>query len=97
LFRGHALNLKVLKKTEDELRIEFEGERHTLLNLLRSELLKDERVVIATYDAKFPIMDNPIFRLKTRGADPLDVIRDASARIADLCDEFLREYDEAVR
>ncbi len=91
------MNLKILKKTEDELRIEFEGERHTLLNLLRSELLKDDRVVVATYDVKFPVMDNPVFRLKTRGGDPLDVIRDATARIIDQCDEFLREYDEAVR
>ncbi|MDD1758767.1 MAG: DNA-directed RNA polymerase subunit L, partial [Methanotrichaceae archaeon] len=42
------------------MQIEFEGESHTLLNLFRTELLADERVTFASYDTKFPIMDNPI-------------------------------------
>jgi len=90
------LNVKIVKKTDDELQIEFEGESHTLLNLLRTELLQDERVVVATYDSKFPIMDNPVFRLKTRDVDPIEVMKSAAARIVGLCDEFLGEYQRAV-
>ncbi|HOT07100.1 MAG TPA: DNA-directed RNA polymerase subunit L [Methanotrichaceae archaeon] len=90
------MNLKIIKKNDDEIQIEFDGESHTLLNLLRTELLKDEHVVVATYDSKFPIMDNPIFRLRTKGADPMDVMKSATSRIVDLCDQFLEEYDAAL-
>ena len=91
------MNLKIIEKTDDQIIIEFVGEGHTILNLLRTELLADERVEIATYDTKFPIMDNPVFRLKTKGADPVVVLREAAVRIIGQCDEFSRQYAEAVR
>jgi DNA-directed RNA polymerase subunit L len=91
------VNLKILRKTGDEIRIEFEGEGHTLLNLLRTELLADKRVKLATYDTKFPIMDNPIFRLKTDGSDPVAVLREASVRIAGQAQEFSSKFADAAR
>jgi DNA-directed RNA polymerase subunit L len=91
------VNLKIIKKTDEVLIIEFEGEGHTILNLLRTELLADERVQIAAYDTKFPIMDNPVFRLKTIGVDPVIVLREATSRIMNQCDEFSGLYSQAVR
>ena len=91
------MKLKIIKKTDEELIIEFEGEGHTLLNLLRTELLADERVQIAAYDTKFPIMDNPVFRLKTIGIDPVIVLREATSRIMNQCDEFSGLYAQFVR
>jgi DNA-directed RNA polymerase subunit L len=82
------MDLKIVKKTEDEIAVEFSGEGHTLLNLLRTELLTDDRVSLATYDTKFPVMDNPVFRLKTAGADPIVVLREAATKIIAQCDEF---------
>jgi len=90
------MNLKIIKKTDDQAIIEFEGEGHTILNLLRTELLADERVLMATYDTKFPIMDNPVFRLTTKDADPIVVLREAAARIIGQCQEFSEKYAEAV-
>ena len=91
------MNLKIIHKTADEIAIEFEGEGHTILNLLRTELLADERVKIATYDTKFPVMDNPVFRLKTKDVDPVLVLREAAARIMNQCDEFSCQFAEAVK
>jgi len=90
------MNLKIIKKTDDQAVIEFLGEGHTILNLLRTELLTDERVVMATYDTKFPIMDNPVFRLTTKGADPIVVLKEAAARIIGQCQKFSEKYAEAV-
>jgi DNA-directed RNA polymerase subunit L len=90
------MNVKILKKTEDELHLEFEGDSHTLLNLLRTELLKDDRVLLATYDAKFPMMTNPIFRLKTREVDPVLLLNEVAVRIDGLCEEFEEEFRAAV-
>lgn len=91
------MDLKIIEKTADEVRVEFEGESHTILNLLRTELLADDRVAIVTYDTKFPIMDNPIFRLKTTGADPMVVMREAASRISSQCEEFSSLYAKAVK
>jgi DNA-directed RNA polymerase subunit L len=90
------MNLKIIKKTDNQAIIEFVGEGHTILNLLRTELLADERVLMATYDTKFPIMDNPVFRLTTREADPIVVLREAAARIIGQCQEFSEKYAKAV-
>ena len=91
------MNLKIVKKTENEAFIEFVGEGHTILNLLRTELLTDERVKMATYDTKFPIMDNPIFHITTSGVDPIIVLKEAAARIIGQCEEFSCQYAEAMR
>ncbi|UEC43216.1 MAG: DNA-directed RNA polymerase subunit L [Methanothrix sp.] len=90
------MSVKILKKTDEELLLEFEGESHTLLNLLRTDLLEDERVLIATYDAKFPMMTNPIFRLKTRDVDPVVLMRAAANRIAGISEEFEEEFRAMV-
>jgi len=52
---------------------------------------------MATYDTKFPIMDNPVFRLTTSGVDPIVVLREATERIIGQCEEFARQYAEAIR
>ena len=91
------MDLKIIKKTADEISIEFIGEGHTILNLLRTELLADERVKLATYDTKFPVMDNPVFRLKTAGADPVVVLREAAAKIIGQCDLFSIEFAAAAK
>ncbi len=38
------MNLKIIKKTEDQAIIEFVGEGHTILNLLRTELLAEASI-----------------------------------------------------
>lgn len=91
------MDLKIINKTADEISIEFIGESHTILNLLRTELLLDERVILATYDTKFPVMDNPVFRLKTAGADPMVVLREAAAKIVGQCDTFSSEFAAAAK
>ena len=90
------MNVKVLKKTSDELHLEFEGESHTLLNLLRTELLEDDRVLLATYDAKFPMKTNPIFRLKTRDVDPVVLLNEVAKMVAESCEEFEALFNAAV-
>ncbi len=91
------MDLKILKKTPDEVQIEFIGESHTILNLLRTELLADARVKMATYDTKFVIMDNPVFRLKTADADPIVVLREAAGRIVNQCNEFSSQFAAAAK
>ena len=45
--------------------IKIEREDHTLANLLRAQLLKDERVLFAAYKVEHPLFANFILRIQT--------------------------------
>lgn len=90
------MELIILSKTDNELEVELKGETHTLLNLLKDLLIKDERVEIAFYDIKHVSISDPVFYIKTYGSDPIEVLKDAASKIAAECDEFTDVFNRAV-
>ena len=44
------MELTIVNKTEKEISIKVAGESHTLLNTLKTALLNNKHVEIATYD-----------------------------------------------
>ena len=91
------MELNILSKTENELEVELKGETHTLLNMLKDLLIKDERVEIAFYDMKHVSISDPILYIKTNnGADPIEVLKDAASIIVAQCDEFIDVFGKAV-
>jgi len=89
------MELVILSKTENELEVELKGETHTLLNLLKDFLIKDERVEVAFYDIKHVSISDPVFYIKTDGSDPIKVLKDAASKIVTQCDEFTYVFDKA--
>jgi DNA-directed RNA polymerase subunit L len=90
------MELKIIDKVDDEMHLEIKGETHTLLNMLKSVLLDDSRVQIATYDMKHVSISDPILYVKTDGTDPIDVIKDALKVLISQCDEFIGVFSKAV-
>ncbi|MDP2217582.1 MAG: DNA-directed RNA polymerase subunit L [Methanolobus sp.] len=90
------MELKIIDKIDDEMHLEIKGETHTLLNMLKSVLLDDSRVQIATYDMKHVSISDPILFVKTDGTDPIDVIKDALKVLISQCDEFIGVFSKAV-
>lgn len=90
------MQLVILSKTDNELEVEFKGETHTLLNLLKDYLVKDERVEVAFYDIKHVSISDPVFYLKTNGSNPIEVLKDAASKIIAECDEFTEMFNKAV-
>jgi DNA-directed RNA polymerase subunit L len=60
------VELNILNKTNNELEVELRGETHTLLNLLKDLLIKDERVEAAFYDMKYVSISEPVLYIKTK-------------------------------
>ena len=83
------MELTILKKTDKEINIKVAGESHTLLNMLKTALLNNKHVDIATYDIKHPTISEPVLFVRTDGADPVDVIKKASKEMVKECDEFI--------
>jgi DNA-directed RNA polymerase subunit L len=84
------MEIKVLKKTDTEVEIEIKGEDHTMMSALKSELLKDKEVKVATYDIEYPGLSNPVLYVKTGNSeDPIEAIKKATAGLADECSTFV--------
>jgi DNA-directed RNA polymerase subunit L len=94
---GDIMELTILKKTENEINIKVRGETHTMLNVLKTALLNNKHVEIATYDIKHPTISDPVLFVRTDGADPVDVIKKASREIAKECDEFIKLFKKKTK
>ncbi|MGB2841371.1 MAG: DNA-directed RNA polymerase subunit L [Halobacteriota archaeon] len=88
--------VKILEKKEKEVRIEIEGEDHTLLAPLTSKLLENEKVYLATYNIKHTLMSNPVLYVKMKEGDPIEAVKSAAASLASDFEEFERKYKAAV-
>ncbi|MCS7095575.1 MAG: DNA-directed RNA polymerase subunit L [Candidatus Bathyarchaeota archaeon] len=88
------MKIKVLKRTENELKIEVEGAGHTLCNLLQKKLLENENVDVAGYDIPHPLTSNPIIYVRTKSPlKPEDALLDAVERAK----EMNKEFGEALK
>jgi DNA-directed RNA polymerase subunit L len=92
------MNVKVLKKTSNELKIEIEGAGHTLCNLIQRRLVEDETTDLAGYDMPHPLASNPIIYVRTKdGVKPEASLRKAVENARDMNKEFSRELDKALK
>jgi DNA-directed RNA polymerase subunit L len=92
------MNVKVLKKTSNELKIEIEGVGHTLCNLIQRRLVEDETTDLAGYDMPHPLASNPIIYVRTKdGVKPEASLRKAVESARDMNKEFSRELDKALK
>ncbi len=91
------MELTILKKTEKEIYIKVAGESHTLLNMLKTALLNDKQVEIATYDIKHPTISDPVLFVRTGGVDPIEAIKKASKELVKECDEFIDLFTKKTK
>jgi len=94
------MELRVIEKTDEELRIEIAGEDHTFMNVLKGELLDTEGVSAATYDMnpeQSGGQTDPVLSITTEaGLDPLDALAEAAAGIRETTDSFVAAFEAAV-
>lgn len=92
------MKVNVLKRTENELKIEVEGAGHTLCNLLQRKLLEDENVDMAGYDIPHPLASNPVIYLKTKGdISPEEALLKAIDKLLEVSEEFGKALEKALK
>ena len=80
------MELRVIEKTDTELRIEIAGEDHTFMNVLKGALLETDDVTAATYDMnpeQSGGQTEPVLTVKSESGNPLDAIETAAGSITD--------------
>jgi DNA-directed RNA polymerase subunit L len=93
-----SVEIKIVKKTANELRIEIEGEGHTFGNVLQKALLEDDTIEMAGYNIKHPLISNPTVYLRTKEKrKPEEALRDAAKKIHERSKEFKKSFKRALK
>jgi DNA-directed RNA polymerase subunit L len=91
------MEVKVISKSKNELRLEIVGEDHTFCNLLQNILLEDKNVELAGYDQPHPLIRSSIIYLRTRrDVSPEKTLLTALEGMQELSKEFDEKFIEAV-
>jgi len=91
------LNLKVLLRSKNELKLEIQGEGHTFCNLLQWELLQDKGVEMAGYDVPHPLFSSSVLYIRTkRESSPEKALARALTKVGEMSNEFLEKLDKAT-
>jgi DNA-directed RNA polymerase subunit L len=91
------LNLKVLQKSKNELKLEIQGEGHTFCNLLQWALLQDNGVEMAGYDVPHPLISSSVLYIRTkRESSPEKALARALTKVGEMSNEFLEKLDKAT-
>ncbi|MEM2119147.1 MAG: DNA-directed RNA polymerase subunit L [Candidatus Bathyarchaeia archaeon] len=92
------MNVKVLKRTPNELKLEVEGVGHTLCNLLQERLLEDKNVEMGGYDVPHPLSSNAVIYVRVKGkVKPEEVLKEAVERARELNKGFGDELKKALK
>jgi DNA-directed RNA polymerase subunit L len=92
------VKVKVLKKSENELKIEIQGSSHGLCNLLQKRLMENKHIDFAGYDVPHPLASSPIIYIRMKGkAEPIAALVDATEKVRDTNDAFVKELNRVFK
>ena len=92
------MKVKVLKKSENELKIEIEGSSHGLCNLLAKRLLTDKKVDFAGYDVPHPLASSPVIYIRMKGANkPEEALLEATKKVREENEAFGKELMRVLK
>jgi len=96
------VDIKILKKTPDEMRIEILDEGHTFCNLLEKTLLEDETVELGGYSIEHPLVSNPVVYVKMKEKRkpekrPETALKEAAEKIRHRNREFRTGFEKALK
>lgn len=82
------MEMRIVEKSENVIEVELPGETETILNLLKQKLLKNDKVVSATYLLGHPMLDAPKFYLEVSDKKPEQHLRNAAKELRAAFDEL---------
>ncbi len=88
------MEIEVLEKEHDTLRIALPKGEETILIPLVEALQSEEKVVEARYYIGHPFLDRPTLYLKTRGEKPQATLKRVLKTLADTYGDALSDFDK---
>jgi DNA-directed RNA polymerase subunit L len=91
---SRPMEIRVVEKEHDLLRVEFPKGEETLLIPLVESLQKEEKVVEARYYLGHPYLDRPTLFVRTKGEKPQQVLKRVLKDLADLYGDLLTDFEK---
>jgi DNA-directed RNA polymerase subunit L len=88
------MEVKLISEDKDSIEVEIPGETETLFEPLRSALLRNPKVKIATYHAEHPWFDAKRMYVKVSDGKPADALRAAAKEVLGDLDDALAAVDK---
>lgn len=88
------MELTLESEATDEIKITFEDEDDTLLNLLKHSLLAREGVDTANYVRGHPTLDAPTLNVTVDEGEPVEAVQEAAADAREQLESFADQVDE---
>ena len=88
------MEIRVVEKEHDVLRVELPREEETLLVPLVEALHHEEKVVEARYYMGHPFLERPSLYLKTKGERPQQVLKRVLKDLSDVYGDALSDFDK---
>ena len=96
--RWSKMKVKIVKRTDKELKIEVEGAGHSLLNLMQKTLIEDDTFEMAGYNLPHPLVDRGILYIRTKEQqNPEAAIKEATKRVHNLGKNFQKSFKKALK
>ena len=76
------MQLRLLEKQKDSLRVEVTNPDDTLINPLVAALLKDKDVTDALYYSGHPPLDKPVLTIRTKKGEPEAALKRAAETLS---------------
>ncbi len=92
------MKVKILKQTDNELKIEIEGAGHGICNLLQKKLLENKNVDQAGYDVPHPLASSPVIYVRMKGkAKPKDALLEAAQEARESNQSFSKALEAVLK
>ena len=89
--------IKLLDEKKNRIEFNINKENETFCNILKTELLNDDHIKIATYSVRHPLIDVPKFIVETDGADPRKAVLSAAGKLGKEFGKFKDEFTKEVK
>ncbi len=92
------MKVKIIKQTQNELKVEIEDAGHGLCNLLQKKLLENDNIEQAGYDVPHPLASNPVIYVRMKGkAKPEEALYKAAQEAKESNKAFGDALKEALK
>jgi DNA-directed RNA polymerase subunit L len=71
------MNVEVVESDKSFVKLKFDGDAHTILNLIKKKLLDDKSVSFAGYNKPHPLVNESFLVVKAKKGSPEKLIKSA--------------------
>jgi DNA-directed RNA polymerase subunit L len=97
IIRVLYMETRVVRKEESLLEFEIIGEDHTFLSALREALKDLPGVLFAAYRSPHPLLESPIFYIRTKDLNPIEALRKAADATIQQCDDLTEIIQQKIK